>query len=231
MRHQTFQEQTLDVLYSNQVWQCEHTKLNILLVKPNGKSGAFTPYLTMITDSYSRCIMGINLSFDAPSSQIITLALRHAILPKQYGAEYKLHCRWGTYGVPENLVIDSRKHFRSENLEQIALQLGFKCQVDDLLSRNGIGERSFRIMNNAFLSNLPGYLGSNIQEYLSTSEEKVYLTLEELKLQLVHYVVDVYNQQYDAQTQNQTRFQRWEAGLSAPPVMLNEQDLDICLRN
>ncbi len=230
MRHQTFEEQTLDVLYSNQVWQCEHTKLDILLVS-NGKSGACTPYLTMITDSYSRCIMGIHLSFDAPSSQAITLALRHAILPKQYGAEYKLHCEWGTYGVPENLVADSGKDFGSENLKQIALQLGFKCHVNNILSRNVIGERIFRIINSAFLFNLPGYLGSNIQEYVSTSEEKVYLTLQELRLGLVRYIVDVYNQQYDARTQNQTRFQKWEAGLSTPLVMLSEQDLDICLMN
>lgn len=42
------------------------------------------PYLTKITDSYARCIMGIHLGFDAPSSQVATLALRHAILLSRY---------------------------------------------------------------------------------------------------------------------------------------------------
>ncbi|MEA5504860.1 hypothetical protein VB735_17450 [Halotia wernerae UHCC 0503] len=79
------------------------------------------------------------------------------------------------------------------------------------------------------MSNLPGYLNFNIQEHLSTPEEKANLTLQELQLLLVRYIVDIYNQQYDARTQDQTRFQKWEAGLSAIPVMLNEQDLDICL--
>ncbi|MEA5504859.1 hypothetical protein VB735_17445 [Halotia wernerae UHCC 0503] len=91
MKYQTFEEQTMNGRYGNQVWQCDHTKLDILLVSQHGEL-LERPYLTKITDSYSLCIMGIHLSFDAPSSQVVALALRHAILPKHYGAEYQLHC-------------------------------------------------------------------------------------------------------------------------------------------
>jgi transposase InsO family protein len=38
------------------------------------------PWLTTVIDTYSRCIVGINLGFDAPSSQVVALALRHAML-------------------------------------------------------------------------------------------------------------------------------------------------------
>lgn len=41
--------------------------------------------------------MGIRMGFDAPSSQVTTLALCHAILPKQYNLKYKLHEEWSTY--------------------------------------------------------------------------------------------------------------------------------------
>lgn len=81
----------LAVEYSNQVWQCDHTRADLLLVDRDGKILG-RPWLTTVIDTYSRCIMGINLGFDAPSSQVVGLALRHAILPKQYGAEYSLHC-------------------------------------------------------------------------------------------------------------------------------------------
>lgn len=57
----------LDISYSNQVWQCDHTRADILLVDRHGELVA-RPWLTTVIDSYSRCIVGINLGFDAPSS-------------------------------------------------------------------------------------------------------------------------------------------------------------------
>jgi putative transposase len=73
--------------------------------------------------------MGINLGFDAPSSQVVALALRHAILPKRYGAEYKLNCDWETFGKPEYLYTDGGKDFRSNHLAGIATQLGFVTKL------------------------------------------------------------------------------------------------------
>lgn len=80
----------LTVEYSNQVWQCDHTRVDVLLVDQHGEILG-RPWLTTVIDSYSRCIIGINLGYDAPSSQVVALALRHVILPKQYREEYGLH--------------------------------------------------------------------------------------------------------------------------------------------
>lgn len=101
----------LSVDYSNHVWQCDHTRVDVLLVDQHGELLS-RPWLTTVIDTYSRCIMGFNLGFDAPSSGVVALALRHAILPKQYGSEYKLHCEWGTYGKPEHFYTDGGKDFR-----------------------------------------------------------------------------------------------------------------------
>jgi putative transposase len=68
--------------------------------------------LTTVIDSYSRASIGINVGFDAPSSQVVALALRHAILPKVYEAKYGLHTEWITYGKPEYLFTDGGKDFR-----------------------------------------------------------------------------------------------------------------------
>jgi putative transposase len=65
--------------------------------------------------------MGINLGFDAPSSQVVALALRHAILPKHYGVEYKLHEEWGIYGLLQHFYTDGGKDFRSNHLNQIGV--------------------------------------------------------------------------------------------------------------
>ncbi len=107
----------LSIEYSNQVWQCDHTEADILLVDSEGKLLA-RPWLTTVIDSYSRCIVGINLGYNAPSSQLIALALRHAILPKQYGEEYGLHKEWGTYGLPKHFYTDGGSDFKSNHLQQ-----------------------------------------------------------------------------------------------------------------
>lgn len=148
--------QDISVKYSNHIWQCDHTRVDVLLVDKYGKV-LDRPWLTTVIDTYSRCIMGFHLGYDAPSSQIVALALRHAILPKQYGSEYGLHEEWGTYGLPEHFYTDGGKDFRSHHLNQIAVQLRFVCHLRDRPSEGGIVERPFKTFNTELFSTLPGY--------------------------------------------------------------------------
>ena len=113
----------LAIEWSNQVWQCDHTKSDVLVVDQAGEMLG-RPWLTIVVDTYSRCIMGLHLGFDAPSAQVVGLALRHAILPKQYAAAYELQQVWDTYGLPQYLYTDGGKDFRSQHLEQVATELG-----------------------------------------------------------------------------------------------------------
>ncbi len=218
----------LSVEHSNHIWQCDHTRADILLVDQHGELLA-RPWLTTVIDTYSRCIIGINLGFDAPSSQVVALALRHAILPKKYGSEYGLHEEWGTYGKPEHFFTDGGKDFRSNHLQQIGVQLGFACHLRDRPSEGGIVERPFGTLNTDLFSTLPGYTGSNVQERPEEAEKEACLTLRELERLLVRYLVDKYNQSIDARLGDQTRYQRWEAGLIVAPNLISEEDLRICL--
>jgi putative transposase len=218
----------LAIEYSNQVWQCDHTRADVLLVDSEGKLLG-RPWLTTVIDSYSRCIVGMNLGYDAPSSQLVSLALRHAILPKQYGAEYGLHQEWGTYGLPQHFYTDGGRDFRSDHLQQVGIQLGFPCHLRDRPSEGGSVERPFGTLNTELFSLLPGYTGSNVQKRPGTAEADACLTLRELEKLVVRYFVDNYNQRLDARMGDQTRFQRWESGLIAMPKLLSERELDICL--
>ncbi|MBD2254155.1 Mu transposase C-terminal domain-containing protein [Nostoc parmelioides] len=218
----------LSVEHSNHVWQCDHTLVDLLLVDQHGELLG-RPWLTTVVDTYSRCIMGINLGFDAPSSQVVALALRHAILPKQYGSEYGLHEEWGTYGKPEHFYTDGGKDFRSNHLQQIGVQLGFVCHLRDRPSEGGIVERPFGTFNTDLFSTLPGYTGSNVQERPQQAEKEACITLRELERLLVRYIVDKYNQSIDARLGDQTRYQRWEAGLIVEPNLISEEELRICL--
>lgn len=71
----------IPIEWSNQVWQCDHTRVDVQVVDSAGEI-LERPWLTLIVDTYSRCIMGVHLGFDAPSATVVCLALRHAILAK-----------------------------------------------------------------------------------------------------------------------------------------------------
>lgn len=219
--------QAIEVEYSNQVWQCDHTPADILLVDSSGQLLG-RPWLTTVVDTYSRCVMGFNLGFDAPSSEVVALALRHAILPKTYSPEYGLHCEWGTYGTPIYFYTDGGKDFRSDHLQQIGAQLGFTCYLRRKPSDGGIVERVFGTLNTQLLSTLPGYTGSNVQERPENAEKDACLSIQDLERIIVRFFTDNYNQSLDSRTQ-QTRFQRWESGLAITPVLPTERELDICL--
>ncbi|MDJ0593380.1 MAG: Mu transposase C-terminal domain-containing protein [Pleurocapsa sp. MO_226.B13] len=228
LTHMTRDGRELEVEGSNDVWQCDHTRLDIRLVDEYGVLDR--PWLTIIIDSYSRCPMGFYLGFDAPSSNIDALALRHAILPKYYGSEYQLKNEWTSYGKPNYFYTDGGKDFRSIHItEQVAVELEFSCALRRRPSDGGIVERFFRSLNDRVLRGLPGYTGRNIQERPKDVDKNALLTIEDLEQILVRYIVDEYNQKTDARSHNQSRMERWEAGLLFDPYLYEERDLDIAL--
>jgi putative transposase len=197
--------------WSNQVWQVDHTRADVLVVD---QSGALLgrPWLSIVVDTYSRCVMGLHLGFDAPSGWVVCLALRHAILPKQYSSAYELRESWGTYGLPQYLYTDKGKDFRSQHLQQVATELGIVPCLRRKPSDGGIVERPFGTFNRQFFSTLPGYVNSNVSDRSPAAESEACLSLVQLEQLLVRYVVDHYNVAIDARMGNQTRIGRWEAG-------------------
>jgi putative transposase len=187
------------------------------------------PWLTTVIDTYSRCIMGIHLGFDPPSADVVCLALRHAILPKQYPASYELRQSWGTYGVPQYLYTDNGADCRSQHLEQVTLALGILPGFRRKPADGGIVERPFGTLNSALFATLPGYTGSNINDRSPQAETAACLTLTQLDQLLVRYIVDNYNQNLDARMGDQSRIGRWDAERRAPLPLLGERELDICL--
>ncbi len=228
LTHMTRDGRELEVEASNDVWQCDHTRLDVRLVDEFGVLDR--PWLTIIIDSYSRCLMGFYLGFESPSSQIDALALRHAILPKYYGSEYSLRNEWTAYGTPTYFYTDGGKDFRSIHLtEHIAVGLGFTCSLRRRPSDGGIVERFFRTLNDNVLRELPGYTGANVQERPNNVDQNASLTLRDLELILVKYIVDEYNQKPDGRRKDQARIQLWENGLVVEPEPYEERELDICL--
>ena len=218
----------LEITHSNQIFQCDHTNLDILLVDIEGNEIG-RPFITTVIESNSGCIIGYHISFKKPSSHEVALALRHAFLPKQYGAEYKLQQKWNLFGIPQYFVTDRAKEFKSNHLKQIAAQLGIELRLRAYPQQGGLVERPFGTINTEFLESIPGYTGSNIQKRPQNAEQEACLTLDEFEKLLVRFIIDNYNQNPYPRAKNQTRVSRWESMLLEPLEEIDERKLDICL--
>ena len=218
----------LDVEYSNQVWQCDHTRADIMVVDSHGDPLG-CPTLTTVVDTYSRCIVGIHLGMSYPSAAVTCLALRHAILPKQYRHDYEPNNLWESYGTPQYLYTDAGSDFTSSHIEQVANSIGIVLCLRRRPSDGGIVERPFGTINTEFFSTLPGYTTRRLKPHKSAVEAEACLTLEQLEGLLVRYIVDNYNQQPDTRTGQESRMARWCSGLTAQVQALEERELDLLL--
>lgn len=222
-------EETIIVERSNQVWQIDHTDLDVLLTNHQYEVVG-RPYFTALVDSYSGCALGYYLSFKKAGSHEVALALRHAILRKTYGQEVKLQNNWETFGLPEYIVTDRANEFKSVHLKQIASELGIKLRYRAYPEQGGIIESLFDKNNKELLSQLPGYTGSNVQKRPANAEKYACIFYEELTNLITKYLVDHYNHHCHPKANHQTRNQRWWAGLPGQePRTIDVNRLDICL--
>ena len=215
---------------SNQVWQIDHTSLDNLLVDANGET-AGTIWITAVIDTYSSCVVGYHLSFVNPGSHEVTLALRHAIWHKDYGPEYELDQKWEACGLPEYIVTDRAKEFKSAHLRRVAVELGIKLRQRQYTEQGGVVERLFLGTKNEFTSKLPGYKGGSLKERPENPEKYACICYPEFDRKLVRHIVAHRNTHNYPRVTKQTCQQRWLSGLidGKPRMPSSERDLDVCL--
>lgn len=136
----------------NQIWQVDHTELDILIVGADGKPDR--PWLTTVFDDHSRAVCGYTVFTGAPSALNTALALRQAIWRKSDPA-------WAMCGIPDILHVDHGSDFTSQHLERTALELHIRIIHSTKGRPQGRGkiERFFGTVNTELLATLPGHLG------------------------------------------------------------------------
>ncbi|MBD1822852.1 Mu transposase C-terminal domain-containing protein [Cyanobacteria bacterium FACHB-DQ100] len=220
--------------FSNQIIQCDHTKLDIRIVDKAGKVLPWRPWLTTVVDTFSSCVIGYHLWHKQPGAHEVALTLRHAILPKQYPLEYELEEVLGQsniYGAPlQYFFTDGGKDLsRSKLIQSIGKKLGFQCELRDRPIQGGIQERLFKTINTKVLAPLPGYI-SKEEDGAERAEKEACLTFEDIDLILAVYFFRDYNHEPYPKDPLDTRFVRWFKGMGKKlPEPLNERDLDPCL--
>lgn len=201
--------------YPNEIWQADHTPLDILVLNEKGKPER--PWLTIILDDYSRAVAGYFLSFQAPSAIQTSLVLHQAIWKKS-------NSDWQICGIPETFYTDHGSDFTSNHLEQIAIDLKINLIFSTVGMPRGRGkiERFFLTINQLFLQDLPGYIGN--QNTLNL------LTIKELDEKLAHFIIYDYHHRVHGTTK-QEPIKMWNNSGFLPHQPDSLESLDLLLLN
>ncbi len=102
-----------------QVMQIDHTRIDVIAVTNTERKALGRPWLTLGIDVATRIVMGMFVTFDAPSITSVCLALTHACLPKDRWLESRgIDLPWDQWGLPAALHMDNAKEFHSEALRR-----------------------------------------------------------------------------------------------------------------
>lgn len=174
--------------------QIDHTRADVMIVSDDRLTVLGRPWITVAIDVATRCVLGMYISMDAPSSVSVSLCIEHAVLPKQENE--KDPGIWPMYGKPWKFLVDNGKDFRA-----FALQRG--CDEHSIiLSWRPVKTPHYgahierligTLMKIAHL--LPGTTFSNIQERGDyDSAGKACLTLGEFRDWMTQKVCRFYHQ-------------------------------------
>lgn len=204
--------------YPNEIWQADHSLMDIWLIDDNGKHKR--PWLTIIIDDFSRTIAGYFLTFQNPCVQNTCLALRRAIW-------YKSDPKWHVCGIPDTFYTDHGSDFTSIHLEQVSADIKMKLvfSLPGVPRGRGIIERFFETLNQLFLCDLPGYMPQG--QY---PEKPPTMKIEELDMLLKEFLVENYNYRVHSEIKEPPQ-NRWEKGGFIPRLPESLEQLDLLLLN
>lgn len=220
-----------------QVYQIDHTKLDVIIVDPETRLPIGRAWITLLIDICPRTIPGFAVSLDAPSVTSISSAIRHAVLRKeQWLKERGINVRWPIFGKPVVLHADNAKEFRGDVLRRVC-----KANGMDLIWRPVAKPRygaHIERMNGtlaAILKDLDGATFSNPKQKLDyDAEGNAMMSADEIERWLVHRIAVIYHRSPHSGIENQTPLARLnelvigrdeKLGCGLPPMVKNERRL------
>jgi putative transposase len=215
--------------------ECDHTKLDLMVVDTKTRLPLGRPWLTVIIDVHTKMILGIYLGFHRPGSLSATQCLLHSIRPKAYvRTEYPfIKHDWPTYGIPELVVVDNAKEFHGSHFKDACLQLGIEPDYSPPGQAwfRGAVERWFGTLNKSLLHELPGTTFSNIFEKKDYDPQKHAVISLEVLLKIIHvWIIDIYHQRVHKGIRD-IPHRRWVESVTKDPpnVPPSSNDLKVLL--
>lgn len=205
--------------------QIDHTVVGLIVVDEHHRLPIGRPYVTAGIDVFSRCIVGLVITLEAPSALSVGLCLAHVVTDKRAWLErLGVEAAWPMAGKPDELYLDNAAEFKSEALRRGCEEHGItlRYRPPGRPHYGGIVERVIGTLME-MVHELPGTTFSNpVQRGSYDSEERAVLTVAELEKWLAVAVASYHGQVHG--TTRQTPQARWAAGIEqgAPTLVANE---------
>ena len=165
--------------------QIDHTVIDLIVVDERDRQPIGRPYLTIAIDVFTRCVLGMVVTLEAPSSVSVGLCLVHVACDKRPWLEgLNIEMEWPMSGKPRLLYLDNAAEFKSEALRRGCEQHGIRLDYRPLGQPHygGIVERIIGTAMQMIHDELPGTTFSNPDQRGEYASEKMAaLTLRELE--------------------------------------------------
>ena len=165
--------------------QIDHTVIDLIVVDERDRQPIGRPYLTLAIDVFTRCVLGMVVTLEAPSAVSVGLCLVHVACDKRPWLEgLNIEMEWPMSGKPRLLYLDNAAEFKSEALRRGCEQHGIRLDYRPLGQPHygGIVERIIGTAMQMIHDELPGTTFSNPDQRGDyDSENKAALTLRELE--------------------------------------------------
>lgn len=178
--------------------EVDHTLLDVIVVDDSTGYVVGRPWLTLIIDCQSKCILGFHLTFDPPSHSSVAKALKHAILPKvDFKKTYtEINGDYEVFGVMHTLVCDNGFEFHSSSLEAVCFELGIVLSYTPRKTPwwKGSVERALGTLNRGVTGLMPGKTFNSVDQKSGYDPTKnACITLKTLNLCINKWIVDFYH--------------------------------------
>lgn len=189
-----------------EIGHIDHTQLDVEVVSSHTSRVLGRPWMTFLTDAFSRRILAFYLTFDEPSYRSCMMILRECV---------RRHAR-----LPQITILDGGPEFKSTYLETLLAR--YQCTKKTrpcAKSRFGSQiERLFGVTNTRFIHNLRGntQITRNVRQVTKSVDprELAVWTLAELHKRLSEYLFEVYDTM-DHPALGQSPREAFRAGLEA----------------
>ena len=209
--------------------EIDHTRLDMMVINDETGLPMGRPWITACIDDFSRCILGIYITFASPSYLSVAKCLEHAFQPKTaLKSDFpSVVNEWEAHGVMREIVVDNGLEFHSDGLENACLLLGTEIHYSARKTPwfKGKIERFLGTLNRGAAHGNPGTTFSDIFEKGDYEPGKhAVIRLHRLKEVVNLWIADYYHQK-PHRVLGQAPKDAWASNIAPEDIYLPEDPL------
>lgn len=204
--------------------EIDHTQLDFIIYDEVTGLAMYRPWLTLVLDCYTRCILGFYISFNAPSARSTSKAAYMGLMPKTWVREEypDIVNDWPCFGKWETVVTDNGSDFISMDFTDKMHSLCINVQQCPVMMPNfkGMVERVLGRLLRQVCHKMPGTTFPHIDDReFYPSEMYACCTMAAARHIVTRWIVDDYHVSWHYGLKG-IPLDKWNAAVRKDPVRL-----------